>query len=184
MRYLAVFIVITLFLSCNNDDVVVKPHAELRLRYPAPNYSDTQLDCPFTFKQNEIAQVLMNKNCGLKVAYPNLKATVFLTYNETNKQKVELQLREAARKALNHQIKALNIPQRNYVNPDKNTYGTFYEINGNAASHAQFHLTDSVKHFVTAALYFETKPNFDSLLPAIEYVREDMRVMMETMEWE
>lgn len=182
MRYVFFFLIIALFTSCE-DDVVIKPHAKLRLQYPKPDYRNTNLDCPFVFQQNEKAQVLVNKNCGVKVAYPDMKATVFLTYNDTDKKRVNTQLNEAVRKALNHQIKATNIPQLDYINPDKKTYGTFFEINGNAASHAQFHLTDSTKHFVTAALYFETSPNFDSLLPAIAYVREDMRVMMETMEW-
>lgn len=183
MRYIIFLLLITFCVSCE-DDVVVKPHAALRLRYPAPKYSEVKLNCPFVFKQNENAQVLVNKKCGVKITYPNMKATVFLTYIEMDKANVNAQLKEATRKALSHQIKALNIPQLDYVNPDKKTYGTFFEINGNAASQGQFHLTDSTKHFVTAALYFETKPNFDSLLPAINYVREDMRVMMETMEWE
>ncbi len=182
MRFLIVFLLVTLCISCE-DDVVVKPHASLRLRFPAPQYSEVKMDCPFVFKQNEFAQVSVNKNCGVKVDYPNMKATVFLTYIETDKTKMMAQLREAERLAMNHQQKAINIPQSQYVNPDKKSYGTFYEINGNAASHGQFHLTDSTRHFVTAALYFDTKPHFDSLLPAIEYVRNDMRMMMETMEW-
>ncbi len=182
MRFVFFFLLIASFTSCE-DDVVVKPHAALRLRFPTPVYSTVNMDCPFVFKQNEFAQVSVNKNCGLKVDYPNMKATVFITYRETNTSILEAQLREAERLALNHGPRALSIPQSQYVNPDKKTYGTFYEINGNAASHGQFHLTDSTKHFVTAALYFDTKPNFDSLLPAIEYVRNDMRMMMETMEW-
>ncbi|EDM45644.1 possible gliding motility-related protein [unidentified eubacterium SCB49] len=182
MRFLIFFLLFTVCVSCE-DDVVVKPHAELRLRYPAPKYSDVQMDCPFVFKQNEFAQVLVNKNCGIKVEYPTMNATVFLTYINTDPSKIDRQLYEAQKLALGHKIRAVSIPESQYVNPDKKTYGTFYEINGNAASHGQFYLTDSIKHFVTGALYFKTKPNFDSLLPAIDYVRNDMRMMMETMEW-
>ena len=53
-----------------------------------------------------------------------------------------------------------------------------------AASHAQFYLTDSTRHFLTGALYFNTKPNFDSLYPAIHYVRKDIRRIMETLRWQ
>ena len=182
MRFLIVFLILIVSASCE-DDVVVKPHAKLRLRFPKPVYSDVKLDCPFVFKQNEFAEVLVNKNCGIKVEYPQMKATVFLTYIETDTAKMNAQLREAERLALNHKPMAINMPESQYVNPDKKTYGTFYEINGNAASQGQFHLTDSIKHFVSAALYFDSKPNYDSLLPAIDYVRNDMRMMMETMEW-
>ena len=60
----------------------------------------------------------------------------------------------------------------------------FYMINGNAATQSQFYVTDSVNHFVTGALYFDVKPNFDSLYPAIIYLRNDIRKIMETIKWE
>jgi len=59
----------------------------------------------------------------------------------------------------------------------------FYQIQGNAATNAQFYATDSTKHFVTASVYFYAKPNFDSILPAAAYVRGDMRMIMETLQW-
>ena len=59
----------------------------------------------------------------------------------------------------------------------------FYMINGNAATQAEFYVTDSIRHFITGALYFEAKPNFDSIYPAVVYLRNDMRVLMETLQW-
>ena len=56
-------------------------------------------------------------------------------------------------------------------------------INGNAASQSHFYATDSVNHFITGSLYFEAKPNFDSIYPAAVYLREDIRRIMETIEW-
>ena len=59
----------------------------------------------------------------------------------------------------------------------------FYMINGNAATQAEFYTTDSIKHFLNGALYFEAKSNFDSIYPAVVYLRNDMRVLMETLQW-
>jgi len=56
-------------------------------------------------------------------------------------------------------------------------------INGNAATPSQFYVTDSVHHFITGSLYFNSKPNFDSIYPAAAYLREDIRRIMETIEW-
>jgi len=36
---------------------------------------------------------------------------------------------------------------------------------------------------LNGALYFEAKPNFDSIYPAVVYLRNDMRVLMETLRW-
>ena len=59
----------------------------------------------------------------------------------------------------------------------------FYEVTGNAASQAQFYVTDSINHFVTGSLYFYAKPNYDSIYPAANYLQKDIRRIMESMEW-
>ena len=47
----------------------------------------------------------------------------------------------------------------------------------------QFYATDSTKHFITGSIYFYAKPNFDSVMPASSYVRNDMQRLMETLKW-
>jgi gliding motility-associated lipoprotein GldD len=56
-------------------------------------------------------------------------------------------------------------------------------MKGNTASPIQFYLTDSTKDFFRAALYFNNIPNQDSLAPVIDYLREDIMMMMETFRW-
>ena len=91
---------------------------------------------------------------------------------------------EAEKLVFEHAIKADQITAPvEYVNPSRNVYGSLYEIKGNAASQVQFHATDSSKNFLKGSLFFYTKPNYDSLLPAIEYIKADMIKMMETLEW-
>ncbi len=69
------------------------------------------------------------------------------------------------------------------MKPEKNVYGTVYEIAGDAASSIQFFLTDSTKHYLRGALYFNAQPNKDSLAPLINFVREDIVVLIESFEW-
>ena len=59
----------------------------------------------------------------------------------------------------------------------------FYEITGNAASQSQFYVTDSTEHFLTGSLYFYAKPNYDSIYPAAIYLQQDIRQIMESLEW-
>ena len=59
----------------------------------------------------------------------------------------------------------------------------FYQVRGNAATNAQFYATDSTKHFVTGSVYFYAKPNFDSIMPAADYIKNDMQRLMETIQW-
>jgi gliding motility-associated lipoprotein GldD len=57
----------------------------------------------------------------------------------------------------------------------------FYQVGGNAATNAQFYVTDSTRNFVTASMYFYSKPNFDSILPAADYIKNDMKQMIESL---
>jgi gliding motility-associated lipoprotein GldD len=80
-------------------------------------------------------------------------------------------------------MKASAIPETEYYNHDNRVYGMLYQMKGNTASPIQFYLTDSTKHFFRAALYFNNIPNQDSLAPVIDYLREDIMMMMETFRW-
>ena len=60
----------------------------------------------------------------------------------------------------------------------------FYEIGGDAASQSQFYVTDSINHFLSGSLYFYVKPNYDSIYPASEYLKKDIKRIMETVSWE
>ncbi|MGO1585817.1 MAG: gliding motility lipoprotein GldD, partial [Mesonia sp.] len=54
---------------------------------------------------------------------------------------------------------------------------------GNAASQAQFYVTDSVNHFITGSIYFRSKPNYDSIVPAANYLKNDIKHLMESLTW-
>ena len=75
------------------------------------------------------------------------------------------------------------ISERMYENTQQNLYGMFYDLKGNVASQSQFYVTDSTQHFISGALYFETKPNYDSILPAINYIQKDLMHFIETLRW-
>ena len=92
-------------------------------------------------------------------------------------------MRDAQKLTYEHVIKADDIIEQPYINGDKKVYGMFYQVSGNAATNAQFYATDSVKHFVTGSVYFYAKPNFDSILPAESYLKNDMQRLLETIKW-
>ena len=111
-----------------------------------------------------------------------MKATVHLTYKPVDNN-IDLLLRDAQKLTYEHVIKADDILEQPYINPNGKVYGMFYRVSGNAATNAQFYATDSVRHFVAGSLYFYAKPNFDSIMPAASYIRDDMQRIMETLRW-
>ena len=61
--------------------------------------------------------------------------------------------------------------------------GIFFRVGGNAATARQFYVTDSVKHFLRGALYFDATPNEDSLSVVNEFLQEDMKHLINTLRW-
>lgn len=169
------------FLGCK-DDVVPKPAAHLRLDYPVAEYDLFSSRCPFSFEMNADAVIREKGPCNFTIDYPRMKATVHLTYKPVNNN-IELLLRDAQKLTYEHVIKADDILEQPYINPNSKVYGMFYRVSGNAATNAQFYATDSVRHFVAGSVYFYAKPNFDSIMPAASYIRDDMQRIMETLQW-
>ncbi len=191
MRNLGYLLIIIVFFSCG-DDPVPKPKGLLRLDYPQAKYVDAKVDVPFSFETNLLATklktkriVATTKSYGINIEYPSLKGTIFLTYKavENNKDNLRLFLRDAQKFTLEHTKRADEIPAYPYENKERQVYGLLSEVKGNVASPAQFYVTDSVNHFLTGSLYFHAKPNYDSILPAANYLQKDIRHIMETIKW-
>ncbi len=176
-----VAITILIVVSCK-DDALPKPSSQLRLEYPIAEYASFENHCPFTFAMNNNAIIKEDQLCGFEINYPKMKATIYLTYKTVNGD-IDKLLRDAQKLTYEHVIKADDIIEQPFANKSKKVYGMFYQVNGNAATNAQFYLTDSTKHFVTGSVYFYAKPNFDSIMPAANYVKNDMQTLMETLKW-
>lgn len=178
----AITLILGILATGCGGDAVPKPKAYLRLDYNEATYTPFDKDCPFTFGINSKAKINDKGQCSFTIQYPKMKATVYLTYKPVNGN-LEALLRDAQKLTYEHVIKADEIQEQPYLNPDKKVYGMFYQVGGNAATNAQFYATDSVKHFITGSMYFYAKPNFDSILPAASYIKDDMRNIMETLKW-
>jgi len=190
MKNIFLLLTIVLSISCDNDPLP-KPKAFLRLDYPKPKYEEVKTNLPFTFEKNSLADNIGviksskdKKTLGLEVVYPSIKGTIYLTYKKIDSVSLQLFINDAQSITQAHAKKADAITKQSFANFEQSVYGMFYEVDGNVASQAQFYLTDSINHFLTGSLYFYVKPNYDSILPAADYLKKDIQHIMETLKWE
>lgn len=169
-------------LSCGGD-TLPKPKSQLSLDYPAPSYIKTKKSCPFIFEKNQIGNVRYKNDCSAVIDYPQLNASLFLTYRKVDNN-IKTLLNDAQKLTYEHVSKADDIIEEKYVNNAQDAYGMFYDVKGNAASQSQFYITDSTNHFLTGSIYFNARPNYDSIYPAAIYLKNDIRHLMESIEWE
>lgn len=189
-KQITLLLLISCFFSCG-DDPLPKPKAFLRLEYPEAKYISTKTELPFSFEKNMLATNITNKRLegsqesyGLNIEYSRLKGTIYLTYKKIKKKDdLYTYLRDAQNFTQEHTKKADEIIEQVFEDVERNVYGMFYEVGGNAASQSQFYVTDSVNHFLIGSLYFYAKPNYDSILPAADYLKTDIKRIMETINW-
>lgn len=178
---LSLFITGVILSSCG-EDTLPKPKALLSLQYPKAQYTTAQSPCSYSFENNALGAVVFKDNCNATIEYPKLNGTLFLTYRSVNNN-INTLLQDAQKLTYEHTRKADNILEEKYINEQQGVFGMFYDVSGNAASQSQFYVTDSTKHFITGSIYFNAKPNYDSIFPAAAYLKNDIRHLMETIAW-
>jgi len=175
--------IIALALTSCKEDAIPKPDGYLSLEYPTAEYETyTDPSGKFKFNKNKWAVVKPDENFSFKIDYPKMKASIYMNYRPVNNN-LNLLLKDAQKLTYNHTIKADDIQESVFEHPEKRTYGMFYKVIGDAATNVQFYATDSTKNFVVGTLYFYSKPNFDSIYPATKYIEDDMKALMESLEW-
>ncbi len=176
-------ILITGFLSsCNNNSALPKPKAYLNLQYPANTYHKIINNCPYQFEISNYATFLEKNKCWAIIEYPKLKASMYITYRKADGNLIQI-LEEAERFTLKHAKKADAIDDVSYEDFENKVFAKLYHVEGNVASNLQFRVTDSVKNVLEGALYFYSKPNYDSILPALKYIEKDATHLIETLRW-
>ncbi|WP_103865215.1 gliding motility lipoprotein GldD [Aquimarina sp. I32.4] len=184
VRFFLVVCAPVVFFSCGGE-VLPKPKGMLRLSYPESKYREVLLPCSYSFEKNDLSELYparRNQQCWYNLEYKKMRATMYISYYQVNNNLDSL-LRDAQNLTQEHVVKADGIIQTPFENKKNNVYGVFYEVSGNAASPSQFYVTDSINHFIVGSMYFKVKPNYDSILPAANYLRNDMMHLMETINW-
>lgn len=171
------------FIVACKKDTLPKPTGYLRLDQKESIYKKTITNCPFEFEINNNAKFLINDKCWVKIKYPKLKATIDITYRPIKNNLRELLL-EAEKLTTKHSVKADKISfSPLFENQKEKVYGKISDVIGNAASPLQFQITDSTKHFITGAVYFNISPNYDSIYPSVKYLEKDIKHIIESVNW-
>lgn len=183
--YLVLCSVIALISASCKNKTIPKPYGYFRVDLPEHEFKFTDsLSLPYTFAMNKIAVLKLQEKEAywIDINYPLLNADIHCSYKEIKNDLYDLS-EESRAIVYKHSVRADGITEKGYENPDKNVYGILYELKGNTASPLQFVLTDSLKHFFRAALYFNNVPNQDSIAPMADYIKKDIIYLIESFEW-
>lgn len=181
-------LMVLVFLSACSDNAIPKPAGYFRIDMPQRNYIPYQTPCgpgmeiPAYTKIELYSERNTADSCWFNLVFPRFKAKVYCTYLPVNGQLDGL-IRDAYGFAAKHEMKASAIDRTRFDNDSTDVHGLMYDIQGETASQLQFFLTDSTNHFLRGALYFDNKPNSDSIAPVLDFIREDIKHVIQTIHW-
>ena len=172
--------------GCSNDPIP-KPHGYLRLDLPAESYERWTDSATFSAEFPTYSRVASRKPHDaarwFDVRFPGQRATVHLTWSPVGDQLEQL-INDAHMFKSTHQTKAVKIGSERMLRDSVRVFGTVFNVEGDVASPLVFYFTDSTENFLYGALYFDARPNADSLAPVTDRIRSDMRHMASTLRWE
>lgn len=180
---------VLMFAACSGNNYSPKPRGYYYIELPKKSYRIFDGGCAYTFEYPVYANMEPDSSRDTQPCWYNLSFTQFngrlhLTYYDVSSRKEYEGLVEDARTfAFKHTVKANAIDQKLINYPDKKVYGIYYAIEGNTASSVQFFLTDSTRHYFRGALYFNERPQYDSIQPVITFIKKDIDRMIETFKW-
>lgn len=185
--YILTFLLI--LFSCTEELANPKPPTFLRTEFPKHEYIQyLNEDCSYRFLLPEIYHVKNvsdsagNIICHKDIDLGPLNGIIHFSYINMT-EPLSSYVNYANNKVDDHKVMASAIEDLRILHPEKRVFGTFFELQGNVATPFHFYLTDSTSRFVSGVLYFNCSPNYDSLKPSIDYVKEDLLKLVHSFEW-
>lgn len=185
-------LILVLFVSCNSE-YTVKKKGYYKIDFPEHEYQKfDQPGYPFTFEYPVYAAIIKDSTFfeeatenpyWLNIDFPRFAGKIYISYKEIGtKNKFDKLVSDAFNMTFKHTSRATAI-RDSLMRTDAGLTGVFFNVAGNTATAKQFFLTDSTRHFIRGALYFDATPNEDSLLIVNKFLQEDMKHLINTLKW-
>lgn len=186
-----VYVLCTMASSCNSS-YTPKPRGYYRISFPEKKYRVfDQAGYPYSFEYPEYAVVLKDSTFfgeatenpwWINIDFPQFHGRIYVSYKEIGKNKFDTLIRHSFELTGKHTSKAYSIEDTALSTPN-GVHGVFFTVGGDVATANQFFLTDSTKHFLRGALYFDATPNADSLGIVNRFLLDDMKHLINTFKW-
>ena len=188
--FCAVYLIAYLF-SCNSP---YSPRPKGYFKIPFPKHEYQQFDkpgYPYSFEYPVYAQVIQDTSFfeakpenpyWINIDFPQFSARIYISYKQIKSNNFDKLREDAFKMTYKHTYKATSIDDSLMQTP-LGVHGVFFNVGGNAATAKQFFVSDSIRHFLRGALYFDAAPNEDSLSIVNQFLQDDMKHLINTLRW-
>jgi gliding motility-associated lipoprotein GldD len=202
---LFVLSLLILFVSCNSP-FTPKPKGYFRIDLPERSYQQfDESGFPYSFEYPAYASISRevdttgNNPYWINIDFKDFNGRIYLSYKSVSGKSIykvkgsagyrdsivvnsfENLREEAFKMTYKHTVKASGIVDSFFRTQAGS--GIYFYVAGEAATSKQFYISDSSRHFLRGALYFDAAPNEDSLSVVSNFLEEDMRHLLKTLRW-
>jgi gliding motility-associated lipoprotein GldD len=198
-------------IACNSN-YTTKKKGYFKIALPTHQYQRFENPAfPFAFEYPVYAKIIKDSTYfennpedkfWINIDFPDYDARLFLSYKSIGGKALfkakqangsykdsfginqfDLMVNDAFNLTNKNDVAATSINDSLIHTPNQ-VSGIFFKVGGNAATANQFFLSDTSKHFIRGALYFNTTPNADSLMPVQQFLEKDIQHLINTFRWE
>ena len=192
LNYILVFI---LFLNtaCNSN-YTYKKKGYFKIDLPEKKYRIfNQPGYPYSFEFPEYANVTKDSTFfgeatenpwWINIDIPSLGGRIYISYKEIGeKNKFDSLVNDGFKMAYKQHTDVSTGINESRIQTPNGIGGIYFNLKGNTATANQFFLTDTSKHFLRGALYFDATPNEDSLSVVNDFLKKDLDHLINTLQW-
>ena len=168
------------FFACSTD-YTPKPRAYFKIDLPKKEYL-SYIGNSFLFEYPTYSKIEIQKNIRfIDVNFYRFSGKLHTTFVKLDNDLLE-HIEQSRSLAYKHNNQADVISEQIYIDEKNNVYGMLYDFEGVTATSMQFYLTDSIENFFRGSFYFNTEIN-DSIIPVNNFVKTDIRNLIESFRW-
>ena len=179
--------------SCNSDYSVGKKKGYFRISFPEKKYQlFNQPGYPYTFEYPVYANVIRDTtffedkagDWWINIDIPRFEGRIHVSYKPINAENsFDSLVSDGFKMAFKQHVDVSTGINDSLMQTPNGVEGIYFSLGGNTATANQFFLTDSVRHFLRGALYFNAAPNADSLGIVNDFLKEDLKHLINTLRW-
>lgn len=183
---------IVLSLGCNSP-YTFKKKGYFHIDFPEKKYQlFNQPGYPYSFEYPVYTQVVKDttffdarpeNEWWINIDVPRFGGRIYISYKEVGKNDFDSLVNDGFKMAYKQHTEISTGINDSLMKTPNGVEGIYFSLKGNTATANQFFLTDSTRHFLRGALYFNTSPNEDSLGIVNDFLKEDLHHLINTLKW-
>lgn len=188
-----VVIIVSLFFSCNSNYSVGKKKGYFHISFPEKQYRlFDSAGYPYSFEFPVYATVSKDStffgdkagDWWVNIDVPQFGGRIYISYKPIGPEnKFDSLVRDGFKLAYKQHVDVSTGINDSAMLTPNGVEGIYFSLGGNTATANQFFLTDTTRHFLRGALYFDATPNADSLGMVNDFLKQDVLHLINSLKW-